>query len=57
MQFDDFDSYLYDICSDDILHRVLKDDGEYVGELTSYIVGTNYITMAIDEDSPGEKDY
>ena len=54
MPFDDFDSYLYDIHDDDILRKVLKGDGEYAGEL-SYMIGTNYITMTINDDYPGGK--
>lgn len=54
MPFDDFDSYLYDIHDDDILRKVLKGDGEYAGELSSsYMIGTNYINIAIDENSIG----
>ena len=56
MQYDDFDSYLYNIHNDNILHKVLKGDGEYAGELSSsYMIGTNYITMAIDDNSHGRK--
>lgn len=53
MLYDDLDSYLYDVYNDDILHRVLKGDGEYIGESCSYIIGTNYINIAIDENSIG----
>lgn len=51
MSDEEMEDYLADIYDDKILHNVLKGDGLEACELTSYMIGTNYITVAIDEKS------
>lgn len=51
MSDEEMEEYLADICDDKILHNVLEGDGLEACELTSYMIGTNYITVAIDEKS------
>lgn len=51
MSDEEMEEYLADIYNDKILHNVLKGDGLEACELASYMIGTNYITVAIDEKS------
>ena len=51
MSDEEMEEYLADIYDDKILHNILKGDGLEACELTSYMIGTNYITVAIDEKS------